>query len=116
MALILFALPLLGLLAFFGSLLLRRHLDGGDLLGARALGGLALARVGERPRARVFLLLGELRQHDTGAVGLSFVLNGLWSRCLCPARRGLRLGLLDRLRGRAGTERPALLLLDQNGL
>jgi hypothetical protein len=100
MALILLALALLGFLTLFRTLLLRHRLDGGNLLGSCALGGLALTRVGERTRARVLLLLGELRQHDTGTIGLSFVLNGLGSRRLCRARCGLCLGLLDRLRGR----------------
>src|SRR5262249_26916114 len=77
MALILFTLPLVGLLALFGTLLLRHRLRCGDLLGPRALCGLALARISERTHARVLLLLGELRQHHASTVRLSFLLRSL---------------------------------------
>ncbi len=116
MSLVLFALALVGLLALFHSLLLRHHLDGGGLHGLRALSGLALASIGERAHARVLLLLGELRQHDASAIGLGILLCGRWDSRLGHARCRFWRRLFDRLRGRTRAERPALLLLDQNGL
>src|SRR5262249_52085218 len=115
MALILFTLPLVGLLTLFGTLLLRHRLRCGDLLGPRALCGLALARISERTHARVLLLLGELRQHHASTVRLSFLLRSLGKERLGRARRGFRLRFLNWLRGRPRAKRPALLLLDQDG-
>src|SRR5262249_33650761 len=88
-----FTLPLVGLLALFGTLLLRHRLRCGDLLGPRALCGLALARISERTHARVLLLFGELRQHHTSTVRLSFLLRSLGKERLRPAARGEGLGL-----------------------
>jgi len=78
-----------------------------------ALGGLTLARVGKSARARVFLVLGELRQHDADAARLRLLRLRLGSGSLGNAR--CRLGLFHGLR-RVRADRPALLLLDQNGL
>jgi hypothetical protein len=108
-----FALSLVGLVALFRSLLFRHDLEDCRLLRPLALDSLTLARVGERARARVLFVFGKLRQHDADAARLRLLRLRLGSGSLGLAR--CRLGFFDGLR-RLRADRPALLLLDQNGL
>ena len=112
--LLLLALALGGLLALLVALLLGHDIEGGGLLGLLALLRLAHARVLQSALAGVLLVVGKLPQHDAtpprlGRLGLGFLSYlGAWR-----GRRGLNL--FGRLRP-GGADRPALLLLDQNGL
>jgi len=104
--------------ALFTGTILKWDQEAFEALGhnleiGRALGGLTLARVGKSARARVFLVLGELRQHDADAARLRLLRLRLGSGSLGNAR--CRLGLFHGLR-RVRADRAALLLLDQNGL
>ena len=87
----------------------------GLFLGLFAFHRLALTRFSESPEASVLFLVGKGAQHHA-RTALVVVARALGRRRLRRRGRDLRLRFLDGLRRGSAADRPALLLLHQNGL